>query len=551
MQRREFIAASSMTLGAVSLGRLVTGRGGASASATLTGPNYAPRGMRQWDTWYMPVGRQVHAYHLQMARPGASVSKLEADSLGHAVTSNLIDWEERPVAFGPNPSDPLDDLQPWTGSAVWKDGQGYLFYTMRGSANGGRLQRVGLATATNPDHWHRYERNPVIVPDPRWYSTEERPIPGLVDCRDLIVVAAPDRKGWFGFFATRQPGNELPETSVIGCAFSHDLLHWEQRPPAFAPRKFAGIEVPDVFELNGRWYLTCLAYGYRGLWSDPNLVTGTLYAVAEQPEGPYHELADSALIAARRMSTVSCRSVAFEGDRYLLYTDMERDGHTDNGEGVFGSLTTPKVLRTDGDRLYAAYSSRIESCVVEELIGPHKLPSLRLRGYTWGQGWWNMPSASWESGEGIRGLSRTGWGIAPLGVTAESFVFEATIVLTEGVAAGFAMRMKGPEPTKFQGSTFDVYSGAVVMLNAKEQTVSYGLVGDIDERRLTSIPLNQSIRLRVISRLEHVEIYIDDELRLVTNQYLNIGGEVGLFVDRAEARFYDIRLRTLKISRPS
>jgi len=506
----------------------------------------------------MPVGGQIHVYHLQRRRPGTKVSDVAHDSIGHAVTSNLIDWEQRPLAFGPNASNPYDDLQPWLGCAVWHEGRGYFFYTMRGSADHGQQQHIALATTTDPDHWQRYEHNPIITPDSRWYSTLERPIPGTTDCRDLIVVRAPDNQGWYGFFASRQPGKELPETSVIACAYSRDLIHWDQRPPAFAPAKYDCIEVPNVFELNGRWYLTCLTGdGNRGKFSEPNLTAGTIYAVAERPEGPYQELADNVLLGAKSGRPISCRTVAFEGENYLLYTDMEREGHIDNGNTTLGTLTTPKLLRTDGERLYAAYSPRIESRVSDELVGMNALPQLRLDKGVWGAVAFEMSTATWESGDSIRGYSRTGWGVASLGVAADSFIFEVTVILLQGVAAGVTLRMNGPKivrtGTKQKDKEYKIYSGSVIALDASDRSVFYaGLPGfESVEHRSAPISIGKPIRLRVVSRLEHLEVYVDDELKLAFNRYLNIGGELGLFVDRGDAQFSDIRVRALRISRPS
>jgi sucrose-6-phosphate hydrolase SacC (GH32 family) len=80
--------------------------------------------MYVWDAWYMPVGDVVHAYHLRRRRR-VRLADAEQDMLGHAVTLNLVDWEERPAAFGPDAADPRDDRQPWTGCAVWHEGRGY------------------------------------------------------------------------------------------------------------------------------------------------------------------------------------------------------------------------------------------------------------------------------------------------------------------------------------------------------------------------------------------------------------------------------------------
>jgi beta-fructofuranosidase len=502
--------------------------------------NYSPKGLYVWDAWYMPVEGAVHAYHLQQVRAKDAADKSPNDLLGHAVTRDLVHWEERSPAFGPDPANPHDDRQPWTGCAVWHEGRGHLFYTMRGSANNCRVQRIGLATTHDPDRWTRHPGNPVIVPDPRWYATEGNPVPRLVDCRDLIVVPHPDG-GWLGFYATRIPGNELPQTSAIACVRSADLVHWQHLPPAFAPGTYACLEVPDVFELNGRWYLTCLTghfYGNRGYWADPNLVCGTMYAVADRPEGPYRELADNALLAARYTAPLSCRSFLFEGRRYLLYTDRERGGGTDAGGMAFGTLTTPKELRTDGNRLFVAYSDRIESDVAEELIGSGR-PPVEEPSKPWAQ-LWAMPSARWTWGDTIAGESASGWGVACLAARGSaSFLFEATITLERGVAAGLVLRRDGP------------MAAAVVALEPVDGVVSYyeAPAFDFVEKRRTAVPFGRPVRLRVVNRLEHVEVYVDDDLRLAFSRYRGIGGQFGLFVDRARAVFTNVRLRELVCGR--
>lgn len=499
--------------------------------------NYSPRGLYVWDAWYMPRANEVHVYHLQRNRPGADVPPGVEDWLGHAVSRDLVHWEERPPAFGPAAGNPADDCQPWTGCALWHDGKGYLYYTMRGSADSARLQKIGLATATDPDRWERHRGNPIIAPDPRWYATAERPVPGIIDCRDLIVVPNP-RGGWLGFYATRVPAAELPQTSAIACVRSSDLIHWEQLPPAFVPGNYACVEVPDVFELGGRWFLTCLAghfYGNRGFWKDPHLVCGTMYAVADRPEGPYRELDDNALVAARTTAPLSCRSVLFEGRRYLLYTDRERIGRTDAGDMTFGTLTTPKELRTDGGRLLAAYCPRIECDVEAELIGSG-VPPIADSSRLWGQ-IWQMPSARWSWDGGVTGECTSGWGVSHFAQRAESFIFEATVTIEQGAAAGLAIRIT------------DNMAGAVVALEAGEQTVSYyeAPAFDFAEKRRTPVPRRKPLHLRVVNRREHVEVYVNDDLRLAFSRYRGIGGQVGLFVDRGRARFEGIRLRTLAV----
>ena len=155
----------------------------------------------------------------------------------------------------------------------------------------------------------------MLIADGRWYTTAESPGPnGVVDCRDLMVVKHPSRPGWFGVFATRlapgtRTGRRRQTTScpAVRCsagAYSEDLVHWEQTGPVFRSDRdaYSIVEMPDLFELDGRWYLTFLednAYGNRDVLGEPELSCGTRYAVSDRIEGPYAEPADNILLASR------------------------------------------------------------------------------------------------------------------------------------------------------------------------------------------------------------------------------------------------------------
>jgi hypothetical protein len=109
------------------------------------------------------------------------------------------------------------------------------------------------------------------------------------------------------------------------------------------------------------------------------------------------------------------------------------------------------------------------------------------------------------------------------------------------VAAGLALRLEGVENR-----------GAVVALDVEAQCVFYAEVADFEftERRRAEIRLGRRYHLRVVQRLEHVEIYLDEVLQLAFCRYRGMQGELGLFVDRAEAVFTRVRGRELGVERP-
>ena len=514
---------------------------------------YRPAGMCMWDTWCVVRDGQVHLFHLQMLAHESTRPKEHADFLGHAVSSDLLEWRELPLALGPNAPGTRDDLQPWTGCCYEHGGTYYLYYTMRSSLDKGHGQHIGLATSSDLVTWTRHPDNPVISPDPRWYVSHQHPlppgavdekdrpgIPGLVDARDLIVQPHPDG-GWIGFYAARIPSDECPEGAVIACVRSHDLVRWTHLPPAFAPGKYNCLEVPDVFCLDGRWYLTCLSgyhYGNRGYWSDPHISAGTLYAVADRPEGPYREFdGDNVLIGGDGTCGYSCRTVAFEGQRHLLFT--QPTGH------YLATVSPPFGLRTTADgRLRATYSPRTQAWRERTLAAPGAPPPIAL--LPLGHGNWNVPGGRWSLDDGTyRGESRTAWQIADLLLVAPNLEVEANVTVESGAAAGLAIRATPGH--------LGTWGDMILALDAERQCVLAAGVPAFTDAWRRSFPVRRghAYRLRVCARGHRFEVFVDDDLVLQFHTAKALGPlpgprSVALFVDRAEARIDSLAAYALR-----
>ena len=501
---------------------------------------YKPNGMEMWDAWGIEHNGRMHLFHLQFLSPHTKRTQQEADHLGYAVSSDLIRWEEQPPALSPGAAGEADDMQPWTGT-VWKEGERYyLYYTMRSTRDQARGQRIGVAFSEDLKDWRRYEGNPVIEPDPRWYVSHQRPLPsGVVDCRDLIVVKPPDAPGWLGFYAARTHGEELGEGAVIALVRSDDLLHWEHLPPAFVAAGYACVEVPEVFELGGRWYMTCLTshiYGNRGIYREDGIVSGTIYAVADRPEGPYRECpSDHLLFGGDESSGYSFRSFLYEGKRYGMYTERESN-----------TLSPPfEVIVTREGHLRLGYSARTALWRTERLLASDRLAAperLPLPHANWG-----LPGGRWRVGpDGYVGEARTGWQVAGLCASGEDVELAATVTVQDGLAAGLAVL--GDWEAADSGGTL------VVMLDARAGMVQAGLAPIFGEpwRRRWPIALGQPYRLRVMVRRPRVEVYVDDVLALQfawkAEQTASASRRgIGLFVDRAQALVSEVEAYALQV----
>lgn len=156
---------------------------------------------------------------------------------GHAVTEDLLHWQELPIALCPDM--PYENAGGcFSGSAVEKDGKLYLMYTSVSAEQG---QTQSMAVSRDGIHFEKLPGNPVIAHSPL--------DPRNRDFRDPKVFPYGD--GWRMVCGA---GVEGLASVLLFC--SGDLLHWEYAGPLFQSRDFGPVpECPDLFPLGDKWVL--------------------------------------------------------------------------------------------------------------------------------------------------------------------------------------------------------------------------------------------------------------------------------------------------------
>jgi beta-fructofuranosidase len=200
-----------------------------------------------WDFWIADTGSEFHLFFLQAPRSlGDQLERHRNATVGHAISTNLREWEVLGTALEPGPVGSWEDMATWTGSVLSKDGLWHLFYT--GTKRTGSLveQRIALATSTDLMTWTRYPGNPIIEFDPRWYE-----LVGADSWRDPWVLRDPGGDGFHVLITARAKRGQPDARGVIGHAWSADLLDWEVRPPLSEPSDFGHMEVPQVEVVDG------------------------------------------------------------------------------------------------------------------------------------------------------------------------------------------------------------------------------------------------------------------------------------------------------------
>lgn len=157
---------------------------------------------------------------------------------GHAVSKDLIHWEELPIALYPDQS--YEDSKSggcFSGSAVEKDGELYLFYTSVSDELG---QTQSVVRSKDGMTFEKYTGNPVIGHFPEEGSADFRDpkVTKIGDVYYMVVASGKDGIGKILMYS------------------SEDLLNWEYCGVLLEGREYGPIlECPDFFPFEDKYLL--------------------------------------------------------------------------------------------------------------------------------------------------------------------------------------------------------------------------------------------------------------------------------------------------------
>ena len=505
--------------------------------------NYHGKGMYQWDTWYCKKKGtdEIHAFYLQRRRPDSTRTEVEEASIGHAVSTNLLDWTELPPIIQPQPRGELGDLQSWTGSTIENDGKYYIFYTIRSSRDDYKVQSIGMAVSDDLINWDKYEGNPIIRPDARWYNTKNHPsVHGLVCCRDLIVVKHNIKPGYFGIFATRKVTEEFQQGAVFAGAYSENFTKWEQTPPVFqnAKNKYTIVEMPDLFYMDGHWILTWLEdnlYGNREILGTSYDTCGTVYAVSDTLEGPYIEPEDNCLLMSMGYNGFSCRTVDYRGKKYVLFSRGERINENEQ-KPIFGTLSTPKEVRMINGKVYYCFTDLLLQKQKAVHTFENGLPS-RITHHIYYEN-----EGTWEKNERfIQGNIQYSWCRYCFEPKVQNYILSVTITPEKCVAAGVSIRQFTDHRNEM--------SALAIYIDFPRQVIAAASLPrfQISDMRPFHCEYGRSFHMNIVNIGNYVEVYIDDILMLQFISYIGITeGTTGFLLDRGCAQFSNVKIIELK-----
>lgn len=481
-----------------------------------------------WDTWLLLHEGLYHLFHLQKV-----AGEINSTAIAHAVSEDLVAWKPLEPALLPGPTGAWDSGPLRTGLTVRHSDRFYLFY---GSAVGG-VDRLGVATSTDLMHWERHPGNPVAVPDPRWYESDaETCVLGNVAWRDPCIL--PDGSGYVAYLCARRRFGPTGGRGTIATLRSPDLLRWEVGPPLDVPAAFQQMEVPDVFDLDGRWFLlhsTSHLMGSRFPTSDPGLTAGTFVLWAKQREGPYTRPPRDVLVGspAERSTAYVCRTLATPMGRIAYYHNVYPRSATTTGPR--GSFALPKGLATDDRGLKLVYLPLLEPYAGARLLPPIVAASRPTRRELPGE--WALYDT------GVEGRVVVGSSSLTLAAEATDLLLTARVTVEAGHTAGVAIDLDSSG--RGLGALLDAAAQriAVVELSVRDAGFAWRTLA----QRQAPLRVGVPAALRLIAVNDVLDVFIEDELMLSTTVEGRRGGALGFVADDAHVRVADLNAWALTL----
>ena len=233
--------------------------------------------------------------------------------INHIVSTDLVNWEELPVAIPLGGPDDVD-MSLGTGSVIAHNGQFYFLYC--GRRFDPRTETVCLATSQDLVHWEKHPGNPILVADNSAYTTDH--------FRDPFPFWHPEEDSYWMVVSSKLADPSTPRPGCLALAVSKDLADWELRSPFYAPNThFGALACPDVFEAQGRRYVIYSADGRP------------FYRVADSLLGPWLPAGPDS--RDQFFDGVSAPKTLSDGRRRFLFGWLgTKEGESDDGRWEWG-----------------------------------------------------------------------------------------------------------------------------------------------------------------------------------------------------------------------
>jgi len=274
---------------------------------------------------------------------------------GHAVSHDLITWQELPIALAP--SEVYEDSTEggcFSGTAIVHEGTLYLFYTaVAKNAAGQLVQKQCVAMSEDGRLFSKYENNPILQNDSLGKENPHFRDPKVWQ-KDhtfyMLVGVSQDNVGKLVLYR------------------SENLLEWTLMGVAFEEPNAWMLECPDFYELDGKDVLTFSPVGIKGEYS--SYLIGRL----DYEKGRFQ--VESRGILDYGVDFYAPQTfLTPEGERYVIGWQngwewmYEWNGFGELTENSWcGAMSIPRKVIRKGDRLHALLPKEISQLKAAETV---------------------------------------------------------------------------------------------------------------------------------------------------------------------------------------
>lgn len=296
--------------------------------------------MHLGDSWYFVDKDIVHAFYLVCPD---TVERHTAWDIGHAVSSNLVDWYDHHIVLERGANTQWDDTCLATGSILYHDNRYWMAYTAKWNKPD---VAVGLAVSDDLYTWEKCEWNPISQIEERFYEKIGSGQRNFSHWRDPQLFKRDD----FIYHTVCASKNTGPTDArgTVGLARTKNMKDWEVVEPFNVEESVQELECPQFLVEKDKFII--LFSSFYNLFSDelkkekdPETLRQSSYCMwSEKFEGPYRfEKKEPIIPKNYPVQPYAMQLVRFKGKSYLMGTVWDFEGNED-------FLSDPIEIKFDG-----------------------------------------------------------------------------------------------------------------------------------------------------------------------------------------------------------
>ena len=284
------------------------------------------------DAWYF-VDNSTDTVHMFYLAWPVEEDGSHNSFVGHATSKDLFSWDRLEPVLHSGPLGSWDDLRICTGSTIEWEGRYWMAYSATSTKDSTRdtvwdqyrVQRSGMAVSDNLATWFKLSDNPTSESDPRYYEHISSGLRKMAHWRDPYLYDSSERV--YQLICARRLEGDVSQRGTIGLATSTDMHEWEVLPPLDHDRVVDEMECPQIYQINGLWYLVFCTLGkffskdYASRFENEMPERSNFAMVSNSPLGPYKIYGTGQIVMHPPESYFyASQLVVLRGKWYLLAT---------------------------------------------------------------------------------------------------------------------------------------------------------------------------------------------------------------------------------------